>query len=156
MHSRADWSTPVKDPSAIRASFPSRCLRIGLLSRASLLWRFHRTGTTWSSSGTAGDAANKEPALRAEALSDLPFINLWELVRERYPELFAFYGRLASALPTTACVEADFSRLRGTKPDYRSNLSCLSLEEVMQATDPLLADLVDVPFTVPARKAWQH
>jgi hypothetical protein len=62
---------------------------------------------------------------------------------------------LASALPATACVDADFSRLRGTKPEYRSNLSCLSLEEVMQATD-LLADLVDVPVTVPASKAWQH
>jgi hypothetical protein len=48
---------------------------------------------TWVSSGTAGDAANKEPALRAEleALSGMSFIDLWEPVRERYPELFAFY-----------------------------------------------------------------
>jgi hypothetical protein len=30
------------------------------------------------------------------------------------------------------CVEAKFSRLRGTNSDYRSNLSCLSLEGFMQ------------------------
>jgi hypothetical protein len=60
---------------------------------------------------------------------------------------------LASVLPRTACVEADFSSLRGTKSDYRSNLSCLSLEGVMQETDLLLADLVDVPCTLPASKA---
>jgi hypothetical protein len=38
--------------------------------------------------------------------------------------LLAFYRMLASALPTTACIEADFSRLRRTKSDYRRNLSC--------------------------------
>jgi hypothetical protein len=111
------------------------------------------------SSDTAGDAANKEPARQAEleALSGLPFIDLWEPVIERYPELFAFYAMLASALQTTACTEADLSRLRGTKSDYMSNLSCLSLEEVMQASDLLLlADFVDVPFTLPAGKAWQY
>jgi hypothetical protein len=59
---------------------------------------------------------------------------------------------LASVLPTTACVEADFSSLRGTKSDYRSNLSCLSLEEVTQETD-LLSDLMDVPCTLPSSKA---
>jgi hypothetical protein len=39
------------------------------------------------------------------AISGLSPINLWEPVRERYPGLFAFYGMLSSALPTTACVE---------------------------------------------------
>jgi hypothetical protein len=46
LHSSADWSTPVKDPSALRESFNSRCLRMGHLSRPSLTpcWRVRRTG----------------------------------------------------------------------------------------------------------------
>jgi hypothetical protein len=86
------------------------------------------------SSGTAGGAANKEPDLRAEldTLSGLSFIDSWERVRERYPELFPFYRMLTSAQPRTACVEAKFSRLGETNSDYRSNLSCLSLEVFMQ------------------------
>jgi hypothetical protein len=60
---------------------------------------------------------------------------------------------LAAVLPRTARVEPDFSSLRGTKSDYRGNLSCLSLEGVMQETDLLLADPVDVPCTLPASKA---
>jgi hypothetical protein len=81
-------------------------------------------------------------------------MDLWEPVHERYPELFALYGMLASALPTTACVQADSSRLSGSKSDHRSKLSSLSIEAVRQATGRLLlADLVDVPFTLPAIKA---
>jgi hypothetical protein len=66
----------------------------------------------WASSGTA---ANKKPALQAEveALNGLSFIDLWEPVRGRNSELFAYYGMLSSALPTTACVEADF-HLKGS------------------------------------------
>jgi hypothetical protein len=65
---------------------------------------------------------------------------------------------LASARPTTACVEAYFSHLAGTMSDCRRNLSFLSLERIMQATDLLLllADLVDVIFTLPASKAWPY
>jgi hypothetical protein len=58
------------------------------------------------SSGTAGGAANKEPDLRAEldTLSGLSFIDSWERVRERYPELFTFYRMLAAAQPRTAAL----------------------------------------------------
>jgi hypothetical protein len=80
---------------------------------------------------------------------------MWQPVRERYPELFASNAMLASVLPTTACVEADFSSLRGSKSDYRSNLACLSLEGVMQETDLLVVDLVDIPCTLHASKALQ-
>jgi hypothetical protein len=60
---------------------------------------------------------------------------------------------LASVPPTTACVEADFSSLRRTKSDYRCNLYCISPEGFMLETDLLLADLVEVPCTLPASKA---
>jgi hypothetical protein len=54
--------------------------------------------------------------------------------------LHAFY-------PTTSAVELDFPRLRGAKPDYRTNLSCLALEDVMQASDfMLIAGKVDLTF----------
>jgi hypothetical protein len=59
-----------------------------------------------------------------------------------------FYRVLASVLPTKACVESDFSCLKGAKEDYSGNLSDITLEVVMQASD-LLPDLVDVPFTPP-------
>jgi hypothetical protein len=64
------------------------------------------------------------------------------------PELVVFYGMLASFLPTTASVESDFSRPKRTKSHDRRNTSCLSLEGAIQANDLLLADLVDVPFTL--------
>jgi hypothetical protein len=57
----------------------------------------------------------------------------------------------ASVLPTTACVESNFTCLRETKSDYRSKLFCSLLEVVLQASD--LADIVGVLFTLPARKA---
>jgi hypothetical protein len=48
---------------------------------------------------------------------------------------------------TTSAVEFDFPRLRGAKPDYRNSLSCLALEDVMQASDfMLIAGKVDVSF----------
>jgi hypothetical protein len=58
---------------------------------------------------------------------------------------------LACDLPTTSAVESDFSRRRGAKTDYRTNLSCQVFEGVMQASDlMLIADKVDVPFKFPA------
>jgi hypothetical protein len=108
---------------------------------------------TRASSGIAGGAANKDPALREEleALSGLSFIVMGASSRA-VPELFGIYGMLAPVQLTTACIESDLSRPRGTKSDNRSTISCLSLEGVLQAND-LLADLVDVPFTLPASKA---
>jgi hypothetical protein len=58
---------------------------------------------------------------------------------------------LASLLPKTACVEADFSRLLDAMSDYRSKVSYISLEAFMQASDLLLVNLMGVPFML-ARK----
>jgi hypothetical protein len=45
-----------------------------------------------------------------------------------------------------------FQRLRGAKSDYR-NMSCLFLEGVMQASDPvLISNFVAFPFKVPSLK----
>jgi hypothetical protein len=58
---------------------------------------------TRASSGIAGGAANKDPALRAEleALFDLSFIVMGASSRA-LPKLFVCYGMLAPVLPTTA------------------------------------------------------
>jgi hypothetical protein len=60
---------------------------------------------------------------------------------------------IACVLLTTSAVESDFSRFRGAKTDYRTNLSCLALEGVTQESDlKLIAGKVDLPFqfaTVP-------
>jgi hypothetical protein len=57
---------------------------------------------------------------------------------------------IACVLPTTSAVEPDFSRLRGAKTDYCTNLSSLALEGAVQASDlMLIAGKVDLTFKFP-------
>jgi hypothetical protein len=78
-------------------------------------------------------------------------VRSWEPVRDRYKALLEFCAIIACVLQTTSAVESDFSRLRGTKTDYRTNLSCLALEGELQASDlMLIASKVDLPFKFPS------
>ncbi|PXF40384.1 hypothetical protein BWQ96_09902 [Gracilariopsis chorda] len=57
----------------------------------------------------------------------------WSLLGLRVPALFEFAGGLATVVPGTATVEADFPRLRREKDIFRQNLSDFGLQCVLHA-----------------------
>jgi hypothetical protein len=63
------------------------------------------------------------------------FAAAWEPARAQFPKLYAFCGGVACVIATTSTVETDFSRLRFAKTNYRSKLTCFSIEASMQTSD---------------------
>jgi len=63
----------------------------------------------------------------------ITFKDSWShAIAANFPYLRIFAGMLATPYPTTAPVESDFSIMRCEKDEYRTNLSDLSLEAIMQ------------------------
>ena len=61
------------------------------------------------------------------------FAAAWSWLYKEYPLLVAFAGGLATTFPGTSTVESDFSVLGWEKDEYRTMLSNLSLEGILQA-----------------------
>ena len=68
----------------------------------------------------------------------------WKLAGPKFPALFEFCGGLATAFPTTATVEADFSELKIKKDVHKSNLSDFSCEACWQASQYFALDALAV------------
>ncbi|CEP02203.1 hypothetical protein PBRA_002468 [Plasmodiophora brassicae] len=66
------------------------------------------------------------------------FDDAWAIegIRDRYGDLCRFVGGLASILPNTATVEADFSSLKFEKDKFSKSLTDFSLETKLQARRP--------------------
>lgn len=61
------------------------------------------------------------------------FAAAWSWLYKEYPLLVTFAGGLATTFPGTSTVESDFSVLGWEKDEYRTMLSDLSLEGILQA-----------------------
>ena len=63
---------------------------------------------------------------------DITFTAAWSAIGSKYPRLYSFFGGLATAFPGTSTVESDFSIIGFEKNDYRTSLTNLSLEGILQ------------------------
>ena len=64
------------------------------------------------------------------------FASAWSWLYKNYPLLVTFAGSLATTFPGTSIVELDFLVLGWEKDEYRTRLSDLSLEGILQANKP--------------------
>lgn len=95
------------------------------------------------------EAVAKEPRFKASLLkvgNSASFNNVWATAGQRFASLRQFAAGLATVMPTTSRVEADFSFINYRKDEFNSALSDFSLEGVLFARqrkdlDSLLACL---------------
>ena len=59
------------------------------------------------------------------------FFESWDRLRIQFPNLYKFAGGLASVFPGTAIVEADSSKIKREKDDFRQSLSDFGLQCVL-------------------------
>jgi hypothetical protein len=64
---------------------------------------------------------------------DSNFGKAWRLLGNRFPYVLRFATGLASVMPGTATVEADFSTINYEKDDHRSALTSFSLEGILHS-----------------------
>jgi len=81
--------------------------------------------TAYASGGKLKDAIDET--------KNKTFSAAWGFCVELYPNMFTYCAGLATVLPATHTVEADFSVLKYTKDSNRSSLSNYSMEGQMQA-----------------------
>ena len=67
------------------------------------------------------------------AEGDASFDAAWAPIKDRFPNLYNFFGTLATVFPGTPVVESDFSVLKWTKDDHNRSLSDFSLEGKLHA-----------------------
>jgi hypothetical protein len=81
------------------------------------------------------DAYQKNEAVRSsiDSSQDEPFEKVWKNYSTVYPNLSMFAAGLATVLPSTHTVEADFSILKITRSDSRRSLSNYAMEGQMQS-----------------------
>ena len=63
--------------------------------------------------------------------SDTTFEEAWDMIPIKVEELRKFCGGMATAFPSTATVESDFSVVKWEKDDYRTALTDFSLEGIL-------------------------
>jgi hypothetical protein len=80
-------------------------------------------------------AVAREPSLKQalEKAKQKSFNQAWEPAGHRFSSLRRFAASLASVMPTTSRIEADFSFINYRKNEYNAALSDLSLEGVLFA-----------------------
>ena len=80
-------------------------------------------------------AVAREPTLKfsLESVAHKPFNQAWEPAGHRFQSLRRYAAGLASLMPTTSRVEADFSFINYRKNEYTSALSDFSLEGILFA-----------------------
>ena len=80
-------------------------------------------------------AVAREPTLKTacKEVSRKSFNKAWQPAGHRFPSLRRFAAGLASVMPTTSRVEADFSFINYRKDEYNAALSDFSLEGVLFA-----------------------
>lgn len=61
------------------------------------------------------------------------FTMAWAPFCKRFKTLMAFCGGLATVLSGTATIERDYSKINFEMNDYCSNLTDLSLEDILQS-----------------------
>jgi hypothetical protein len=64
---------------------------------------------------------------------DFDFGKAWQPLGNRFPYMLCFAAGLASVMPGTATVEADFSTINYEKDDHRSALTSFSLEGILHS-----------------------
>jgi hypothetical protein len=64
---------------------------------------------------------------------DSDFGKTWRPLGNRFPYMLRFAAGLASVMPGTSTVEADFSTINYEKDDHRSALTSLSLEGILHS-----------------------
>ncbi len=64
---------------------------------------------------------------------DSDFGKAWRPLGNRFPYMLRFAAGLASVMPRTATVEADFSTINYEKDDHRSALTSFSLEGILHS-----------------------
>ncbi|EQC35563.1 hypothetical protein SDRG_06852 [Saprolegnia diclina VS20] len=81
------------------------------------------------------DSYQKNEAVRSsiDSSQDEPFEKVWKNYSTVYPNLSMFAAGLATVLPSTHTVEADFSMVKNTRSDSRRSLSNYAMEGQMQS-----------------------
>ncbi len=75
-----------------------------------------------------------ETVLRKEKEKDC-FEKIWTTLGKRFQMMRMFIGGMASVFANTATVESDFSRIKREKSVFRSSMTDLSLEGILQCQD---------------------